>query len=105
MRVQFGEMRAHAYAARSAVYRTARLVDHGDNAVNEVMASKTLATEALSSLVDLAIQIIGGESLADSHPLASVFRRARATRLAEGSTEVLHGNIARGYLDLHLGRI
>lgn len=105
VRVQFGKMRAQAYAARSVVYRTARLVDHGDNAVNEVMASKILATEALSSLVDLAIQIIGGEALADSHPLASVFRRARATRLAEGSTEVLHGHIARGYLDLHLGRI
>ena len=105
VRVQFGHMRAQAYSARSAVYRTARLVDAGDNAVNEVMTAKLLATEALGSLTDVAIQIVGGEALADFHPLASLFRRSRAARLAEGSTEVLHGNIARGYLDLQLGRI
>ncbi|MEC8921509.1 MAG: acyl-CoA dehydrogenase family protein [Actinomycetota bacterium] len=105
VRVQFGRMRSQSYGVRSAVYRTARLVDAGENAVNEVMASKVLATETLNLLVDLAIQIIGGEALVDSHPLASLFRRARATRLAEGPTDVLHANIARGYLDLHLGRI
>ena len=105
IRVQFGSMRAQSYSARSAVYRTARIVDSGDNAINEVMASKILATEALSLVVDFAIQIIGGEALVESHPLASLFRRVRATRLAEGPTDILHANIARGYLDLHTGRI
>ena len=104
-RVQFGKMRTQAFAARSATYRTARLIDAGANSVNEVMASKVLATETAADLIDSAIQIIGGEALVESHPLSSIFRRVRATRLAEGPTDLLHANISRGYLDLNLGRI
>jgi len=105
IRIQFGHMRTQAFAARSSTYRTARLIDAGENSVNEVMASKILATETVAALVDAAIQIVGGEALIESHPLASIFRRVRATRLAEGPTDVLHANISRGYLDLDLGRI
>ncbi|MFL2986058.1 MAG: acyl-CoA dehydrogenase family protein [Candidatus Poriferisodalaceae bacterium] len=104
-RVQFGRMRTKAFGARSSVYRTARLIDAGQNSVNEVMASKILASETIAELVDTAIQVIGGEALIESHPLASIFRRIRASRLAEGPTDVLHANISRGYLDLNLGRI
>ena len=98
-------MRAQTFAVRSATYRTARLIDAGENSVNEVMASKILATETATDLVDSAIQIVGGEALVESHPLASIFRRVRATRLAEGPTDLLHANISRGYLDLDVGRI
>ena len=105
IRILFGHMRTQAFAARSSTYRTARLIDAGQNSVNEVMASKILATETVAALVDAAIQIVGGEALVESHPLASIFRRVRATRLAEGPTDVLHANISRGYLDLDLGRI
>ena len=105
LRIQFGRMRTQAFAARSATYRTARLIDAGENSVNEVMASKILATETAADLVDSAIQIVGGEALIESHPLASIFRRVRATRLAEGPTDLLHANISRGHLDLDVGRI
>ena len=56
--------------------------------MNEVMASKILATETAADLVDSAIQIVGGEALVESHPLATIFRRVRATRLAEGPTDL-----------------
>ena len=105
IRIQFGRMRTQTFAVRSATYRTARLIDAGENSVNEVMASKILATETATDLVDSAIQIVGGEALVESHPLASIFRRVRATRLAEGPTDLLHANISRGYLDLDVGRI
>ncbi|WP_420624567.1 acyl-CoA dehydrogenase family protein [Candidatus Poriferisodalis sp.] len=104
-RVNLGDMRIAAYAARSALYRTARLVDSGENAVNEVMAAKSLATETLSRVCDDAIQLVGGTALVDGHPLVGILRRARAMRLAEGPTEVLAANVARGRLDLGLGRI
>ena len=58
--VTLGNMRIAAYAARSALYRTARLVAAGENAVNEVMAAKSLATETLSGVCDDAIQLVGG---------------------------------------------
>ena len=104
-RVKFGRMRTHAFAARSSVYRTARLIEAGENCVNEIMASKILASESIAELTDTAIQVVGGEALIESHPLASIFRRVRATRLAEGPTDTLHANISRGCLDLNLGRI
>ncbi len=104
-RVKFGRMRTQAFAARSSVYRTAHLMEAGENCVNEIMASKILASETITELTDTAIQIVGGEALIESHPLASIFRRVRASRLAEGPTDTLHANISRGYLDLNLGRI
>ena len=104
-RVKFGRMRTNAFAARSSVYRTARLIEAGENCVNEIMASKILASETIAELTDIAIQVLGGEALIESHPLASIFQRVRATRLAEGPTDTLYANISRGYLDLNLGRI
>ncbi len=104
-RVSLGNMRIAAYAARSALYRTARLLDAGENAVNEVMAAKSLATETLSRICDDAVQLVGGTALVEGHPLADILRRVRALRLAEGPTEVLATNVARGRLDLGLGRV
>ena len=104
-RVMLGDMRIAVYAARSALYRTARLLDAGENAVNEVMAAKSLATETLSRICDDAVQLVGGTALVDGHPLADILRRVRALRLAEGPTEVLAANVARGRLDLGLGRM
>ncbi|WP_419946608.1 acyl-CoA dehydrogenase family protein [Candidatus Poriferisodalis sp.] len=104
-RVALGDMRISAYGARSALYRTARLIDAGHNNVNEVMAAKSLATETLSRVCDSAVQLVGGTALVDGHPLADILRRVRALRLAEGPTEVLAANVARGQLDLGLGRI
>ncbi|WP_428119357.1 acyl-CoA dehydrogenase family protein [Candidatus Poriferisodalis sp.] len=104
-RITLGNMRIAAYAARSALYRTARLVDADENAVNEVMAAKSLATETLSRVCDDAIGLVGGTALIDGHPLADMLRRVRAMRLAEGPTEVLAANVSRGHLDLGLGRI
>ena len=87
------------------VYRTARLADSGANVINEGMACKVFATESASEVVDTAIQLVGGSALVDSHPLAGLYRRLRALRLAEGGSDVLRLNLARGRLDLDKGRI
>jgi acyl-CoA dehydrogenase len=103
MRQRYGAMRIQAYAARSAVYRAARLHDSGQDAVNESIAAKVIATETAGQLVDQAIQLVGGEALVTGHPLEAAFRRLRALRLAEGETDVLQVNLARGFLDLGKG--
>lgn len=119
LRSVYGHARIATYAARSTLYRTARLIDAAHASVsasgdpdaaakataNEVMATKAFATETLWTLTDQAITTIGGASLADDHHLSGVLRRARAARLAEGPTDILAANIARGHLDLHLGRL
>ena len=106
VRLRYGELRILAFAVRSTVYRTARLVDAGgDDTRNEVSAAKVFATEAVGTIVDEAIQLVGGHALEDDHPLAGIHRRVRAMRLAEGATDVLRINVAKGALDLGLGRL
>ena len=105
MRLRYGAMRVQAYAARATVYRTARLHDSGQDAVNESIAAKVFATEVAGQLIDLAVQLVGGEALVTGHPLEAAVRRLRALRLAEGETDVLQVNLARGFLDLGKGRL
>lgn len=104
-RLRFGHMRIKAYAARSVLYRTARLVDSGQNTVNEIAAAKFLATETVGEVVDSAIQTVGGQALTEGHPLVEIHRRVRSLRLAEGTSDVLAMNTARGRLELGIGRI
>ncbi|MDY7103072.1 MAG: acyl-CoA dehydrogenase family protein [Actinomycetota bacterium] len=104
-RLRYGELRISAYAARSAAYRTARLSDAGENVVNETIAAKVLATEVAGTVADTAVQLVGGEALVVGHPLERIVRRVRTLRLAEGETDTLAINVARGRLDLDLGRI
>ena len=43
--MRYSDMRIQAFAARSMVYRTARIADNGENVINEVIACKVFATE------------------------------------------------------------
>ena len=105
VRLRYADLRIKAYAARSMVYRTARLADAGENTVNEGIACKVFATETVGEVVDTAIQLVGGRALTVGHPLETLYRRVRAMRLAEGASDVLRLNLARGRLDLQKGRI
>jgi acyl-CoA dehydrogenase len=105
IRLRYGEMRIQAYAARATVYRTARLADAGQDAVNESIAAKVFATEVANQLVDMAVQLVGGEALVTGHPLEQALRRLRALRLTEGESDTLRVNVARGHLDLGKGRL
>jgi acyl-CoA dehydrogenase len=105
VRLRYGELRARVYAARSALYRTARLAEAGESVTGETMAAKLLATEALAAVVDGAIQLVGGEALVVGHPLERLYREARSLRLAEGASDLLLLQIARGALELDKGRL
>ena len=105
IRLRYADLRIKTYAARSMLYRTARLADQGENIVNEAMACKIFATEAVGELVDTAIQLVGGSALVEDHPLAILYRQVRAWRLAEGASDVLRLNIGRGILELGKGRL
>jgi alkylation response protein AidB-like acyl-CoA dehydrogenase len=105
VRLRFGEMRISVYAARSMVYRTARLSDAGENVVNETIAAKVFASEVANQVADLAIQLLGGEALVVGHPVEAAFRRLRGLRLAEGESDLLRVNLSRGFLDLGKGRL
>lgn len=105
VRLRYGDMRIKAYAARSMLYRTARVAESGDNVINEVIACKVFCTETIGEIVDMAIQLHGGMALQSGHPLEELYRRVRAWRLAEGASDILRLNLVRGKLDLEKGRI
>jgi len=105
IRLRYADLRIQTYAARSMLYRTARLAEDGANVINEGIACKVFASEAVQAVVDGAIQLTGGQALISDHPLARLYRRVRAFRLAEGGNDVLRLNLARGDLDLGKGRL
>jgi len=105
VRLRYAEIRIRAFAARSMVYRTARMADDGANIVNEGIACKVFASEAVGQAVDTAIQLVGGQALVVGHPLERLYRRVRSLRLAEGGNDVLRLNLARGRLELGKGTI
>jgi alkylation response protein AidB-like acyl-CoA dehydrogenase len=105
IRLRFADLRIEAYVARATLYRTARLVDSGENCVNEVMATKIFCTETVGRTVDAAIQLVGGRGLVHGHPLERLYRRVRALRLAEGASDLLRLQIARGRFELGKGRL
>lgn len=105
VRLRFGEICVEAYAARSMLYRTARLRESGEEAINEVAATKLYTTEAVGRAVDSAVQLVGGQALVVGHPLERLYRRVRSMRIAEGPSDLLRLQIARGRLEFDAGRM
>jgi alkylation response protein AidB-like acyl-CoA dehydrogenase len=92
------------FAARAALYAAARHAEAGAAAEVEVAMAKVLATEAVTRVVDRAMQLTGGAAVVDGHPLERLYRRIRSWRMAEGTTEILRLTVARGLLARHRAR-
>jgi acyl-CoA dehydrogenase len=105
VRLRYADMRIETYVARSALYRTARLVESGENSVNEVIATKVFCTETAGRLIDMAVQLVGGQALVQGHPLEALYRQVRSLRLVEGASDLLRINLVKGRLELHKGRV
>ncbi len=103
VRLRYADLRIETFAARSMLYRTARLVDSNANDVNEVMCTKVFCTEAAGRVVDAAVQLAGGDALTEGHPLERLYRQVRAMRFTEGASDVLRLNVAKGALELSKG--
>lgn len=87
------------------LYRTARLLDSGDDAINEAAATKVFCTEAAGRIVDGAVQLVGGQALIVGHPLERLYRRVRSMRLTGGASDILRLNVARGIIEFNVGRL
>ena len=105
VRLRFADMRIETYVARSALYRTARLADTGENIVNETIATKVFCTETAGRVVDHAVQLVGGQALVKGHPLEALYRQIRSYRLIEGASDLLRINLVKGKLELDKGRV
>jgi acyl-CoA dehydrogenase len=105
VRIRFADMRIETYVARSALYRTARLAETGENIVNETIATKVFCTETAGRVIDTAVQLLGGQALVRGHPLEKLYRQVRSLRLVEGASDLLRINLVKGKLELKKGRV
>ncbi len=95
---KLARMAVRLYALESMVYRTAGLMhrrglaDGHASAVGEMAvecsANKVYGSEALSSIVDEALQIHGGYGFMNDYPVARMYRDARINRIFEGTNEI-----------------
>jgi acyl-CoA dehydrogenase len=99
VRLRLSDMALALYGARSALYRTARLLDGGGEARTEVMAAKVLCTEAGVQVLDRAVLLAGGEGLIEGHPLSRLQRELHALLIAEGASDVLRQSLGKAIVE------
>jgi alkylation response protein AidB-like acyl-CoA dehydrogenase len=97
VQAMLGQSAMDLFAARGALYAAARAAETGE-ASTEVAMAKAVATEAVARIVDCVMQLSGGAAVVEGHPLARLYRRVRAWRIAEGTTEILRLTVARRLL-------
>ena len=87
-------------ASRLLVYRTAELMDNGIRCDIEQATAKAFAAEAAKRVTDKAIQILGARGLTrhEGYRTERLYRDARVTSVAEGTTQILKLVIGRGLL-------
>ncbi len=86
-------------AAALLIYRAAWTKDRGAARVTrEAAMAKLYATEAAQKVIDIAVQLHGGEGVRHGAVVESLYREIRALRIYEGASDVQRVVIARSIL-------
>jgi acyl-CoA dehydrogenase len=98
IQIKLAEMAMDIYAAKSAVARTAWLVQTRQRAVKETSIVKALCTEMLGRVTDSAMQVHGAMGLTNEMRLEEAWRHARTLRIPDGTAEIQRRTIAQRLL-------
>jgi acyl-CoA dehydrogenase len=86
-------------AAALLIYRAAWTKDQGAARVSrEAAMAKLYATEAAQRIIDMALQLHGGDGVRHGFAIESLYREIRALRIYEGASDVQRVVIARSVL-------
>ena len=97
---KLGRMYTELVASRLLVYQAAWRKDTGaDRITMEAAVAKAFSTEAAQTIVDEAVQIVGGRGVLATHPVDRLYRSVRALRVYEGTTEIQRMIVARGLVE------
>ncbi len=87
-------------ASALLVYRAAWAKDAGAARITrEAAMAKLYATEAAQEVIDMAVQLHGGDGVRAGHPVEALYREIRALRIYEGASDVQRVVIARAIQD------
>lgn len=95
---KLAEMATAIDASALLVYRAAWMRDAGRNVTREAAMAKLHATEHAQQVIDMAVQMHGGEGVRSGSVVESLYREIRALRIYEGATEVQQLIIGRDVL-------
>jgi alkylation response protein AidB-like acyl-CoA dehydrogenase len=96
--IQFtlAEMETDIQMARALSYRAACAIDAGKDARSEVAMAKSRCPVLVCSVVDRAIQILGGIGCLAESRMGEAYFQHRIGQLAEGSAEMMKMTVFRG---------
>jgi acyl-CoA dehydrogenase len=90
------DMALRVDASALLVYRAAWTKDMGAARVTrEAAMAKLYATDAAQEVIDMAVQLHGGDGVRTGHPIETLYREVRALRIYEGASDVQKVVIAR----------
>ncbi len=92
------DMACQVESARLLLYRAAKMMDEGANAVSAAAMAKLVATDTCMDIAVKGIQIFGGYGYMMDSPMQRYFRDAKLTQIYEGTSEVQRMVIARDLL-------
>lgn len=95
---KIAEMATELEAARLLILKAAALKDAGRDYTLAASMGKLKGSVAGVQACDYAIQILGGYGYMQDYQVERMWRDARLTRIGEGTDEVQHLIIARGFL-------
>ncbi|MBB1037681.1 acyl-CoA dehydrogenase family protein [Dietzia natronolimnaea] len=98
IQAKLAEMATRIYLCKSAVARTATMVDAGLPSVKETSMVKMACTEMVNWVMDEAIQIHGGMGLTNELGLEAGYRFARTLRIPDGTSEIQRRTVAKRLL-------
>ena len=93
------DMAVQIDAAALLVYRAAWAKDQGAARITrEAAMAKLYSTEAAARVIDMAVQLHGGDGVRQGFAVESLYREIRALRIYEGASDVQRIVIARSLL-------
>ena len=99
LQFMLADMGMKVEAARSLVYRCARLMDAGARDIGKFSAmAKCYASDVAMSVTTDAVQVLGGYGYMKEYPVEKMMRDAKITQIYEGTNQIQRDIIAKALL-------
>lgn len=92
---QLADNEMDLHLSRLAIWHAAWVLDRGERGGRESSMAKVICSEALSRVVDRAVQTLGGKGITGDTVVQKIYKDIRAFRIYDGPSEVHRFALAR----------